>query len=426
MDLIKNTDNKYQILDVPSGLGLISLLVKNTFWLLLDRAFLAIGTAIAGILLIRSFGPSKYGMYTLAISTGSIVAGLTDLGLRLFFVRNIASNPNNLNPYFSCGLLIKALQVPLTIILTTLIVSYFSEDTTMNSALIAGVAFGIFLNIADLTASFFIGSMQPKPILLGRLVGRLGTILIIGLTIIFNFSVPTLLILLCILQVLVIILRMIQLKLVFQLEIKIPSYHDTISTIRPAMSFYIYSLTAIAYTQVGFITLGFIAGKEAVGILGAAFALVGLFPSFVYAGVDALMPVMANLCESERWEEMISLREHIFETILLFSTPVVFILAIYSNEIVIIFGKRFGNTSVSGVLSLLALHACLGPLEGLFGGAFLTAANQLKKRAIQMIVAILVLVLLSCSLGWLWDGKGTAIAMISADVVLLIGYASSK
>jgi len=423
MDLLNNNNKRDQISQLPRGQGLTSLLVKNTLWLLIDRAILSIGTGIAGLLLVRSLGPSNYGVYALAISTGSMVAALTDLGLRLFLVRNVAAAPQKANSYLSSGLLIKLMQLFLTVTLTSLVVPHLSRDANMNSALVAGIAFGVFLNIADLTASFFLGSMKPKLILLGRLVGRLGTIMIIALTIIFRLSVPTLLIFLCLLQVLVIILRITQLRLAFGIKISIPNYKTTIATFREAISFYLYELTYIAYVQAGFITLGIVSGKEAVGTYGAAFALVVLFPSLVYAGIDALIPVMTHLYEDKRWQEMILLRAQILETILLFSIPVVIVLGIYSNKIVTIFGKSFANIPVSGVLSLLAIHACLGPLEGLLGGAFLTATNQLMNRAKQRIVAVIVLLSLSCSLGWIWGAKGTAVAMVLADTVLLIGYA---
>src|SRR5215475_13738717 len=94
----------------PSGLpadtsGILRIFGRNTLWLWLDLGALRIGTMLAGLFLIRFFGPVNFGIYSSAIAFGWVANAVIDLGLTRYAARAVAATPDEARPILSLSLL---------------------------------------------------------------------------------------------------------------------------------------------------------------------------------------------------------------------------------------------------------------------------------------------------------------------------------
>ena len=66
---------------------------------------LRIGTMLAGLLLIRYFGPTNFGIYSTALAAGWVANAVIDLGLTRYAARAVAANVNEATPILAITLL---------------------------------------------------------------------------------------------------------------------------------------------------------------------------------------------------------------------------------------------------------------------------------------------------------------------------------
>jgi O-antigen/teichoic acid export membrane protein len=69
--------------------------IRNTFFALLSRIFSAAFTIVLALFLVRKLGPTDYGVLALAVSIGTILALVSDLGITLSASRFAAENPRD-------------------------------------------------------------------------------------------------------------------------------------------------------------------------------------------------------------------------------------------------------------------------------------------------------------------------------------------
>src|SRR6516164_2953699 len=96
--------------------AILRIFGENTLWLWLDLGALRLGTMLAGLFLIRYFGPANFGIYSMALAVGWLANAIIDLGLTRYSARAVAASPREAQPILALSLLATvAAAVPTTV-----------------------------------------------------------------------------------------------------------------------------------------------------------------------------------------------------------------------------------------------------------------------------------------------------------------------
>jgi len=405
------------VVQLPSGSSaLLSAFGRNTFWLWIDRGVMQLGTLVMGLLLVRYLGPEHYGTYTIALSVGAAVAVFTDLGMTQYAARAIAASPLE-----APALL--ATELALTAVLLVVEVVAFSVmamlGRTFGAAICAGMIVGNLLGTVRFSASVLVAGLRSRGVLAGSAISRIGSICVVGTVIWQHLSVQFLLLGLALVTVPVLVIRLRQLRSHWPTRRywRWKSFRDVVIQAWP---FFSYSVTQVGYEQVSVLCLAAVSSPEAVGWLAAALVIADVFPQWIFAAVDALLPLLTRLFEAERIGEFREVAQRLLEAMLIISVPIVLILAIYAPEICRILGSRFSYSAT--VLRIVSYRALVSVLRGLIGQGVLTATNLVTERRNAVAKILVLLAVMTLVLGKFFGPIGAALSLLTADSVLLVQY----
>lgn len=402
-------------LPAESG-AILRILGRNTFWLWLDLGALRIGTMLAGLFLIRYLGPANFGVYSTALAAGWIGNCLVDLGLTRFAARAVAASAEETRPILAVSLLTTVISVALEILalLLALRLGYWQL-----ACFAAGFVLCNFEGTASLCSSILTAELRSRAILPGSVLSAAGLIGLTVAVIYLHLSVLAMLTALCFKSLLVVSLRLWQLKEHWPHR---TDFHSSplIRTVRNALPFFSYNLTQVGYGKIAIVCFGMVAPREQVGWFAAAFVLSDVIPQWSYASSGALLPLWTRLFENGRWEEMIRLRQRLLDILLFASIPVWISLSFFAPEICALLGPRYVPSAP--VLRIVACRSVLAVLDGFLGHGFLISVNRLKERQTALSVSFFLLAALSTLLGYLWGAEGVAIGLFISDAVLISQY----
>jgi O-antigen/teichoic acid export membrane protein len=400
----------------PESAAILRILGRNAFWLWIDLGALRIGTMVAGLFLIRYFGPVSFGVYSTAIAAGWIANAVVDLGLTRYAARAVSASASNARPVLALSLFATAVSVLL-------------EFAALGIALYLGhweaacLAGGFVLCNIEGTASLCSGiltaDLRSKGILPGSILGAATLILAVIVVIWLHLSVLTMLLALCFKSLLVLCLRLWQLRSHWPMR---ADFHwDVFVRIaKDAFPFFSYNLTQVGYGRVAIVCFGLIAPPEQVGWFAAAFVLSDVIPQWSYASSGALLPVWTRLFESGRLEELLNLRQRLLDVLLFISIPLWITLALFAPDLCALLGSRYLPSAP--VLRVVAYRSLLAVLDGFIGHGFLVAVNRVKERQMALSLCVALLAALSFVFGYLWGPVGVAVALFISDAVLLAQY----
>ena len=259
--------------------AILRILGRNTFWLWIDLGALRIGTMLAGLFLIRYFGPTNFGVYSTALASGWIANSIVDIGLTRYAARAVATFISESRPILALSFFATLVSVVLELacLLLALYLGYWQ---------IACVAAGFVLcnleGTASLCSSILTADLRSRAILPGSVMGTIGLVFLTCMVIWLHLSVLTMLIALCFKSSLVLCLR------VWQLRPHLPTRNDYSWNVfrrvaHEALPYFSYNLTQVGYGKVAIICFGLVAPKEHVGWFAAAFVLSDIIPQWSYA-----------------------------------------------------------------------------------------------------------------------------------------------
>ena len=273
-------------LPAESG-AILRILGRNTFWLWLDLGALRIGTMLAGLFLIRYLGPANFGVYSTALAAGWLGNCLVDLGLTRYAARAVAASVGETRPILALSVLTTVISVAVEILALFLALRFGYWQL---ACFAAGFVLCNFEGTASLCSSILTAELRSRAILPGSVVSAAGLIGLTVAVIYFRLSVLAMLTALCFKSLLVVGLRL------WQLRAHWPDQEDFRSnrlmrTVREALPFFSYNLTQVSYGKIALVCFGLVAPKEQVGWFAAAFVLSDVIPQWSYASSGALLPV---------------------------------------------------------------------------------------------------------------------------------------
>jgi O-antigen/teichoic acid export membrane protein len=388
---------------------------RNTLWLWVDRGALKTGTMIAGLFLVRYFGPTNFGIYSIAIATGTFANAILDLGLTRYAARIVAADPEEGRPTLALSVLVTFVSAAVEAVLVFILAH---QGLWYGACLCTGLILCNVEGTNSLCSFMLTADFRSRAVLPGSLLGASGLIALAVVVIRWRQSVFFLLAGLTLRSFLVLGVRLSQLRKFFPASRDL-RFEECRRVVKKAWPFFSYSLTELGYSQIPILCLTLVASKQSVGFFAAAMTVIVFLPQLAWASTDALLPVMTRLHEAGRYTETQALRQQLLDLFFLFTLPIVILLSMLAPEVCTLLGARFA--SAAPVLRIISFRGILLVLEGL-GGAFLVAANLVTQRRNMLACAAVLLTLLTLFFGHLWGAEGAAIAAVVAHGLLLCGY----
>jgi len=411
-----------QIVAPPSGelpsepSAILRIFGRNTLWLWLDLGALRLGTMLAGIFLIRYFGPANFGIYSTALAVGWVANAIIDLGLTRYAARAVAATPKEVRPILALSLLTTVVAAIPTILV--LIAAWHSGHFVL-ACLAAGFVLCNLEGTSSLCSNILTAELRSRAILPGSVLGAAGLIALTALTIWLHLTVLQLLVGLCGKSVMVLCVRL------WQLGSSWPAREDWRwpefwRVTKGAWPFFRNNLTQVGYGKVAILGLGFVATQVAVGWFAAAYTISDVIPQWSYALSGALLPVWTRLYEKGRTEEMLSLSRRLLDVVLFSTLPIWIAMAAFARPICQLLGPQYVPSAP--VLQLVAARCVLSVLDGFLGHGFLVAVDRVSQRQKALARSLVLLAVLTLMLGWKWGAVGVGVALLASDGFLILQY----
>lgn len=396
--------------------AILRIFGRNTVWLWLDLGALRIGTALAGLFLIRYFGPTNFGIYSMALAVGWVANAAIDLGLTRYSARAAAATPDTVYGILALNLFSTMASALLTG-LGLLIALQLGHWRT--ACLAAGFIVCNFEGTANLCANILTAQLRSRAILPGSLLGAGGLAGLVAAAIVMHLSALSMLLLLSLRSAAVMILRLWQLRRHWPgaAEWTITRFREVAAN---ALPYFANTLTQVSYAKIAILCLGFLVTEESVGWFAAAFAISDVIPQWSYSLSGAILPVWTRLFETNRFDVMLELRQRLLDIILFVSVPVWISMALFAPEICGVLGQKYVPSA--NILRIIALRCVFSVFDGFLGHGFLVAVDRVKERQLALARCAVLLIGLSLLFGYLWGTRGVAVALITSDACLILQY----
>ncbi len=405
----KNTD------DLNTSIGL-KVFGSNSLWLWLDRGALRIGTLLAGLVLIRYLGPAEYGVYVMAIASGAVVNILTDLGLTRYGARTAAAWPEEIPRILTCSLLMTAASFAVELVAFSVALAtghnYFA-------AIAAGLILTNFEGTATLCAALLTGALRSREILLASSFSVFAIVAIVGIAVWQHFTVLALLSAFAVKSFCVLGLRLLQIRDWLPRSYSQNCFQPR-ATIRRAWPFFSYTVVEIAFSQLPIFCLGIVAPEKDVGLFAAAMVIANIFPQWLFASSDALLPIVTKLHETGDDEQASAIMQKVTDLFVMITFPVAIALSTLAPAICSLMGGQF--RSAAGILRVAAFLCVLTAIGTLLGSVYLVAKNCVEQRrdAFGIWAAITLGSLLI--VGKLYGGFGAAVCLVAGNLAIDVAY----
>jgi len=399
--------------DVPGHLGVFG---SNSLWLWLDRGALRIGTILAGLVLVRYLGPSNYGIYATAIATGAIANIVTDLGLTRYGARTAAAWPQEIPRILAGSLLITAIFFVLEVIAFCVSLAL---GQTYAAALTAGLILTNFEGTSSLCAALLTGALRSRAILPASILSVCGTIAITLLAVWQHFSVLTLLSAMAFKSIIILGVRLLPMREWWPAS-RLFRFDEVVATVHRAWPYFSYALAEIAYSQMPVLCLSLVADRVQVGLFAAAIIIANIFPQWLFAASDALLPIITKFYESGESSRTSIMMQRVTDLFVMITVPIAIALSTLAPVICSLMGQQF--TSSAPILRIAAFNCILTAIGTLLGSVYLTAANRIRERRNVFGAGVLATVVLILVLGRIYGGAGAAVAVLAGNLVIDAAY----
>jgi O-antigen/teichoic acid export membrane protein len=401
--------------DIP---GLLGALGRGTLWIWLDRGLMPLVTWILGVFLIRYLGPSEFGVYSTALSTGMLVAIATDLGMTKYAAREVAFAPSN-------GRTILAIGIAVAFVLTFMELTLLGVSVLLDQPFMVALALGLVLGSCDkfndLTAAVLRAEFRNREMFISSFAGRLSRLILMGVAVWQQIPVQLVLAGMAASTLPVMGIRLIQLKhFDFLRSWKTPEWPLLSRSLKSAWPFFSYSVAEVAYTYLQVPILSLVSGTEETGLFASAFILASVLPQWACTLNDAMLPLMTRLYSEKNIQFLIDMRDRVMRVLLIVSLAVGVSLFVVAPDVCGLFGEKY--VSCAPVLRVLSICCILWVLEGYLGGVFLTAIDFVRERRNIVALSVGVRAVLTFALAPQFGAVGAAVASAIASTFTVLRY----
>ena len=359
-----------------------------------NSAFIFLGDVIGHILqlvlvvyLVRCLGDVTFGKYAFAFAFTSLFMILSDMGLSVLSIREIARDTSKAGEYLTNISITKFILSLITIVLiiVTINLMHYPRDTTLAVYIVGGVT--VFTSFTSSFRSIFrafermeyetitkivekiliFGSVMPV-LFLGYGLIEVVSAMLVAQALIFAFTL------------MVVIKKFTRPKLSFDLSL-------CKSLIKEALPFGLASVFAVIYFQTDTVMLSMMKGDAVVGWYNAAYRLVMGVLFIPGAFVGALYPVLSRYFTSSK-DSLMFVYEKSFKFLLMLAIPLGIGTTLLADRIIIfLYGEDFAPSIIA--LQILIWVASILFIYSIVGYTLASINKQLVDTRITAVSALM-------------------------------------
>lgn len=362
-------------------------IAKNSSFIFLGDAIGHILQLVLVVYLVRYMGAVTFGKYAFAIAFTSLFMILSDLGLSILSIREIARDTSKAGEYLTNISITKFILSLITIVLiiVTINLMHYPQDTTLAVYIVGGVT--VFASFITSFRSVFRAFERMEYEAITRIAERL---------LIFGSVLPVLFLGYGLIEVVSVMLIAQALIFLFTLIILIKKFtRPTLtfnlslckSLIKQAIPFGLSGVFAIIYFQTDTVMLSIMKEDAVVGWYNAAYQLVMGTLFIPSAFVGALYPVLSRYFTSSK-NNLMLVYEKSFKFLLMLAIPLGIGTTLLADRIIIfLYGEEFAPAIIA--LQILIGGASILYIYLIVGHTLASINKQLVDTYITAICALL-------------------------------------
>ena len=362
-------------------------IAKNSAFIFLGDAIGAILQLILVVYLVRCLGDVTFGKYAFAFAFTSLFMILSDLGLSVMSIREIARDTSKAGEYLTNISITKFILSLITIVLivVTINLMHYPQDTTLAVYIVGGVT--VFTSFTSSFRSIFRAFERMEYETITKIVEKI---------LIFGSVLPVLFLGYGLIEVVSAMLIAQALIFIFTLIIVIKkftrpklSFDPSLckSLIKEALPFGLAGVFVIIYFQTDTVMLSMMKGDAVVGWYNAAYRLVMGVLFIPGAVVGALYPVLSRYFTSSK-DSLMFVYEKSFKFLLMLAIPLGIGTTLLADQIIIfLYGEDFAASII--VLQILIWVASMLFIRSIVGHILASINKQLVDTRIAGASALL-------------------------------------
>lgn len=403
----------------------IQKIAKNSILLTIANVASLLLFLVLSIFIARKLGALEFGKWSFAHSFAYMFAIITQLGLDMLIIRDIAADKEKIKDYFYNGLVIKTLLAVFAFALIVIIINIFSYpyDTKLVVYIIgAAIIFDSFSRyFYSVFRAFERMEFEAFLFVLTALI-----ISVSGLSALFlGYSIIQIAIVVLIAHIINFLLGFYIVKKKFLINHSQFSYKVSKNIIKKALPFFGIIILGRYLIDINEVMLSVMKGNEAVGFYSTAHKLI-ISLGILLLFIDSIFPVMAKFYKTSK-ESLFLTYKKAFKYLYLIVLPISIGTYMLADKIIfLIYGNQYINSIT--ILKILAFYFLFFSLIGIFN----TLLMSIDRTSTLLKINAFSVVLLTISnyvfiYNWGYNGLAMSnLIVVFITFIVFFVYISSK
>jgi len=373
-------------------MSVVRKIAKNTAWLFVADVISKISVFLLSIIIAQSMGDEAFGKYSLAIAFSFFFIIISQLGMKIILIREIAKNPKQTQSYLGNSLVIKLVLSLFSFVLLIMITSLFDYPANIKMIIYLFTTGGIIFSVSHIFQSVFVAHEKMKFSAIISMAENISILLISVFILSLKKDIVLLGIGYLIASIIVLITSIIitsKKLVVVKLDFNFKIFKLLIISSLPLL---VSSLFGIITLKIDTIMLSLFKSVTVVGWYNASYQIVGglLFIPIILC--TSLFPSMVK--SYKKSHEMLSeILTKSVKYLTIIVIPFIIIIVSYSKFIIILL---FGQQFIKGAYSLQILMIALFFMYLIRPFAYLLfSSDKLKHFLISVITISIINVVLN-------------------------------
>lgn len=328
--------------------------ISNSLAMLINRLAQSVATFVLSAAIARSLGADALGQYLLAFSLYYIFVTLASQGLRVFFTRELARNPEEISIYLTNGTFLQALLslvAYISLVAVVFIMPYGEEASAV--CYLMGLAIFPFA-LSNVTEAIFqalekmhLIAVTTVPIYIIRLFMVLAAMRL-------EYGIRSVVLILVASEAVILAVQWLCIIRLIKPEWTIK--REFISDILlEARTFFVIEGAAVISTRMEIVILSILGSELLLGLYGAVVQLLQPFLIVSNSVIMAIFPAMSRSVGRERNEQR-RIAESLIEFLMIMALPfMVGILILGRDLIIFVYGSSFAEAALAFKIASLTL-----------------------------------------------------------------------
>lgn len=403
----------------------VQKIAKNSIVLTLANVASLLLYLALSIFIARNLGALEFGKWSFAHSFAFMFAVITQLGIDVLIIRDIAADKDKLKDYFYNGLVIKTLLAVFVFALIVIIINLlgYPSDTKLVVYIIgAAIIFNSFSRyFYSVFRAFERMEFEAFLFVLTALI-----ISVFGLTLLFlGYSIIQIALVVLIAHIITSLLGFYIVKKKFLINHFRFSYNVSKNIIKKALPFFGVVILGHYLIDINGVMLSIMKGNEAVGFYSAAQKLlISLGVLFLF--VNSVFPVMAKFYKTSKQSLFLTYKKT-FKYLYILVLPISIGTYMLADKIIfLIYGDQYINSII--ILKILTFYFLFFSLIGVFIKLLMSihrTGTLLKINAVSVVLLTISNYIFISN----WSYTGLAVSnliVVFITFIVLFVYISSK